>query len=125
MCRGTILSIVSHSPDRVSRRSSFTERPAAARNESSANSQDLGGPGRRMNKQVILLTDAQTAPAIEILESLSAAGISVFLDDLTGNQGRAEVRPGTSPYPLAVLYEIAPRANPHDLSLVVTRPKEL
>jgi diguanylate cyclase (GGDEF)-like protein len=78
-----------------------------------------------MNKQVILLTDAQTAPAIEILESLSSAGISVFAHPLTETQGRAEVQPEGSPYPLAVLYEIAPRANPQELSLVVSRAKEL
>jgi len=78
-----------------------------------------------MNKQVILLTDAQTAPANEILESLSSAGISVFAHDLTETQVPAGVHPEGSPNPLAVLYEIAPRANPQDLSLVVSRANEL
>ena len=78
-----------------------------------------------MNKQVILLADAETAPAIELLESLSAAGISVLAHNLTETQGRAEVHPERSPYPLAVLYELPPRANPQDLSLVVSRANEL
>lgn len=78
-----------------------------------------------MNKQVILLTDAETAPAIEILESLSSAGISVFAHDLTEIQGPADVYPEGSAYPLAVLYQIAPQANPQDLSLVVSRANEL
>jgi len=78
-----------------------------------------------MNKQVILLADAETAPAIELLESLSAAGISVLAHNLTETQGRAEVHQERSPYPLAVLYELPPRANPQDLSLVVSRANEL
>jgi diguanylate cyclase (GGDEF)-like protein len=77
-----------------------------------------------MKKQVILLTDSETAPAVELLEGLSAAGISVLAHDLTETQALAEPYPEHSP-PLAVLYEISPRTAPQDLSLVVRRAKEL
>jgi len=80
---------------------------------------------RRMKKQVILLTDADAAPAFELLEILSAAGISVFAHDLTATQASAEVHPKGSPYPFAILCEIPPRANPQDLSLVLKRSREL
>jgi diguanylate cyclase (GGDEF)-like protein len=78
-----------------------------------------------MNKQVILLTDAETAPAIELLESLSSAGISVLAHDLIEPQAWAEVCAENSPHPLAILYEIQAEANPKDLVTVVNRAKEL
>ncbi|HMG72311.1 MAG TPA: sensor domain-containing diguanylate cyclase [Pyrinomonadaceae bacterium] len=78
-----------------------------------------------MKKQVILLTDAEAAPAIELFESLSSAGISVLAHDLTATEERAEVHSERSPCPLAVLYEIPPRANLQDLSLVLSRAHEL
>lgn len=78
-----------------------------------------------MNKQVILLTDAETAPAIELIESLSSAGISFLAHDLTQPQALAEACPGTSPLPQAVLYEIPLRANADDLCLVLRRAREL
>jgi diguanylate cyclase (GGDEF)-like protein len=78
-----------------------------------------------MNKQVILLTDAETATAIELLDNLSSAGISVVVHNLTETQGQAEIRPEESPAPLAILYEIPPPANSEDLSLVVCRANEL
>lgn len=77
-----------------------------------------------MKKQVILLRDAQTAPAVELLEGLSSAGIAVFAHDLAQTQALAEVSPENL-RPLAVLYEIPPRANPQDLSRVVKRANEL
>jgi diguanylate cyclase (GGDEF)-like protein len=77
-----------------------------------------------MKKQVILLTDAETAPAIELLESLSSAGISVFAHDLTVTQEGAEVHPEGSTRPLALLYEIPPRANPQELGLIVRRAQK-
>src|SRR6266550_3225986 len=122
MYRVTTPGTASHSPDQVSRRIEFR---APASKESSASSPRHWRTRRRMNKQVILLADAETAPAIELLESLSAAGISVLAHNLTETQGRAEEHPERSLCPLAVLYEIPPRANPQDLSLVVSRANEL
>ena len=78
-----------------------------------------------MNKQVILITDAETAPATELIESLNSAGILVLAHDLTETRALTEVCPESSPRPLAVLYEISPKANPDDLSLVVNRAKNL
>ena len=46
-----------------------------------------------MKKQVILLTDAETAPAIEIIESLNSAGISVLQYDLNAVRALDEVCP--------------------------------
>ena len=78
-----------------------------------------------MKKQVILLTDAETAPALELLECLSSAAISVLARDLTETQALAEGYSENAPHPLAVLYEVLPRANPRDLGLVVSRANEL
>jgi diguanylate cyclase (GGDEF)-like protein len=72
-----------------------------------------------MKKQVILLTDAGKAPAVELLKSLSSAGISVLKCDL--NASPAEAGPDRSLHPLALLYEIPAQANLHDLSQVVSR----
>lgn len=77
-----------------------------------------------MNKLVILLTDASVPSASGLLESLTAAGISVSLKDLADlpatpafeNDSRA-----TPSRPLAVLYEVAPEADPDRLRLVVRR----
>ena len=78
-----------------------------------------------MNKQVILLTDAEMAPAIELIESLTSAGISILAHDLTKTQALAEACPATSPLPQAVLYEIPLRANADDLCLVLSQAREL
>jgi diguanylate cyclase (GGDEF)-like protein len=78
-----------------------------------------------MNKQVILLADAETVPAMELFESLTAAGISVLVHDLNETGELVEVYPANSAPPLAVLYEIPPRANPQGLRLVIHRVKEL
>ncbi len=78
-----------------------------------------------MNKQVILLTDADAAPALELFESLTAAGISVLVYELTETRELVEVYPANSAHPLAVLYEIPPRANPQDLRLLINRVREL
>src|ERR1700736_2714268 len=74
-----------------------------------------------MNKQVILLTDAETAPALELIERLNSAGISVLGYDLNATRAMDEVYPESWSHPLAVLYEISPLANPTNLSLVVSK----
>jgi diguanylate cyclase (GGDEF)-like protein len=78
-----------------------------------------------MNKQVILLTDAETAPAIEIVESLNSAGISVLQYDLNAVRALDEVCPDGWSQPLAVLYEISSLANSKKLTLVVSQAKNL
>ena len=78
-----------------------------------------------MNKQVILLTDAEKAPAIEIIESLNSAGISVLQYDLNAARALDEVCPDGWAQPLAVLYEISPLANSKQLTLVVSQAKNL
>lgn len=77
-----------------------------------------------MNKLVILLTDASTASASELLESLRSAGISVSLKDLANLPPKATPAFGNDSgpipsRPLAVLYEVAPEADPDHLRLVV------
>lgn len=76
-----------------------------------------------MKKQVILLTDAETAPAVELLESLNSAGITVSMHDLSKARPSAEACSENSPQALAVLYEVSPRASLEDLGLVVSRAK--
>jgi diguanylate cyclase (GGDEF)-like protein len=81
-----------------------------------------------MNKHVILLTDADTAPAIELIESLRSASISVLVKDLVETLDPESVwREGpreNSPHPLAVLYPIPHGANPQELGLIVDRVGE-
>ena len=79
-----------------------------------------------MNKQVILLTDATTTSANELLESLRSAGISVSLKDLADLPPKVSAAsgPGRGPTPsrpLAVLYEVGPEASLDRLRLVVRR----
>src|ERR1700730_3539368 len=82
-----------------------------------------------MKKHVILLTEADTAPAIELIESLRSAGISVLVKDLGEALDPESVwRDGpreNSPDPLAVLYPIQHGANPQELSLIVDRVGKL
>jgi diguanylate cyclase (GGDEF)-like protein len=78
-----------------------------------------------MKKKVILLTDAETAPAIELLENLRSAGIEISTHDLKESQASGTACPESSPQALAVLYEIPPRANVQDLGLIVSRSKQL
>src|SRR6266849_5255637 len=77
-----------------------------------------------MNRLVILLMDAGTTSANEVLESLRSAGISVSLKEL------ADLSPEATPAfgddngpmlsrPLAVLYEVAPEADLDRLRLVI------
>jgi len=79
-----------------------------------------------MNKLVILLTDATTTSANELLESLRSAGISVSLKDLADlppkvTPASANDRGPTPSRPLAVLYEVGPEADLDRLRLVVRR----
>lgn len=82
-----------------------------------------------MNKQVILLADADTAPATELIDSLGSAGISVLVNDLAEtlepDHGWLEERHENLPHPLAVLYQIPRTANPQELRLIVGRVREL
>src|SRR5437879_6457552 len=77
-----------------------------------------------MKKQVILLADGENAPAVELLDGLNAAGISVFAHDLTETQALADGYPENS-HPLAILYEVPTGAKLQDLSRVVSRANEL
>src|SRR5882762_1805225 len=78
-----------------------------------------------MNRLVILLTDATTTSANELLESLRSAGISVSLKDfadLPSNVTPSGNDRGPTPArPLAVLYEVGPEAAVDRLRLVVRR----
>jgi diguanylate cyclase (GGDEF)-like protein len=80
-----------------------------------------------MNKLVILLTGANRSPASELLESLSAAGISVLLKDLSdiGPQSATARGASVGPWlrPLAVLYELQPGIDPEELRLVASQAK--
>jgi len=82
-----------------------------------------------MNKQVILLADADTAPATELIDSLRSAGISVLVNDLAetleADHGWLEERRENLPPPLAVLFQIPRTANPQELRLIVGRVREL
>lgn len=79
-----------------------------------------------MNKLVILLTDATTTSANELLESLRAAGISVLLKDLADLPPKAAPALGDDRGPdpagfLAILYEVGAEAKLDRLRLVVRR----
>lgn len=82
-----------------------------------------------MNKQVILLADADTAPATELIDSLRSAGTSVLVNDLAEtpepDHGWLEERPGARPQPLAVLYQIPRTTSPQELRVIVGRVREL
>ncbi len=77
-----------------------------------------------MKKQVILLTDGENAPGVELLAGLSSSGISVFVHDLTETQALGEACQENS-HPLAILYEVPTGAKLRDLSCVVGRANEL
>lgn len=71
-----------------------------------------------MNKQVILLADANSPPAFELLDSLTSAGISVVAKNLD------EIRPEAAP-PIqrahVLLYQVGPDSSIEGLSSVVQR----
>jgi diguanylate cyclase (GGDEF)-like protein len=80
-----------------------------------------------MKKLVILLTAANRSPASELLESLSAAGISVLLKDLADiGPGSAPAFDGanrTGPRPMAVLFELPPEVHSDSLRLIASQAK--
>jgi diguanylate cyclase (GGDEF)-like protein len=82
-----------------------------------------------MNKQVVLLADAATAPVTELIDGLKSAGISVLVKDLAEtpqpDDGWLEPRGEVWSRPLAVLYLISGNANRQKLRLVVGRAREL
>jgi diguanylate cyclase (GGDEF)-like protein len=78
-----------------------------------------------MKKQVIILTDAEVAPAVELIECLNSAGIRVLAHELSKAWPLAEACPENSAPPLAVLYEIPSRASLQDLGRVVTQTQKL
>ncbi len=80
-----------------------------------------------MNRLVILLTDATTTSANELLESLRSAGISVSLKDFADLPSKVTPASGndrgpTPARPLAVLYEVGPEAAVDRLRLVFLFP---
>ena len=72
-----------------------------------------------MQRHVILLTDAHEAPAYELIEALSQAGVQTLIEGLREPSGRTPAK--TEPVvhtddswgklPLAVLYEVVPGAD--------------
>jgi diguanylate cyclase (GGDEF)-like protein len=79
-----------------------------------------------MNGHVILLTDAHEAPAMELIEVLRDAGVSVWVEGLREaeleasltQQHEAQSDSGLeTPKPLAVLYEVFPGADVTDLHI--------
>jgi diguanylate cyclase (GGDEF)-like protein len=77
-----------------------------------------------MKKQVIFVTDAEKAPAAELLPSLNSAGIAVLTCDLAETFPTVEASIQDSNL-LAVLYEVGSRAIPQQLTLVAKRIREL
>jgi diguanylate cyclase (GGDEF)-like protein len=81
-----------------------------------------------MTGHVILLTDAHEAPALELIEVLQDAGVSVLVEGLREAeleaaitqqpQREADSDPAT-PQPLAVLYEVFPGADVTDLHAAI------
>jgi diguanylate cyclase (GGDEF)-like protein len=81
-----------------------------------------------MKKRIILLTDAKSAPAVELLETLRSAGIEIRahdLNDLNESQATAETCLDDSAQATTVIYEVPARANLQDLSLIVSRARGL
>lgn len=72
-----------------------------------------------MQRHVILLTDAHEAPAYELIEALSQAGVQTLIEGLREHLGGPPARPSEVVYgdeswenlPLAVLYEVVPGAD--------------
>jgi len=72
-----------------------------------------------MQRHVILLTDAHEAPAYELIEALSQAGVQTLIEGLREPSGRAaakaepvvHVDDSWEKLPLAVLYEVVPGAD--------------
>src|SRR5258708_18362008 len=75
-----------------------------------------------MKKQLILITDAEAAPATELIETLRSAGISFSAHNLCAI---GEAYPESSPHPPAILCEISVLTDPKDLVLIVNRVQKL
>ena len=78
-----------------------------------------------MKKQIILITDANAAPAIELFESLTAAGISVSVHEFDDARTLVDDFSQVAPDPLAVLYEIPTDADSRDLGQVANYAQKL
>lgn len=78
-----------------------------------------------MKKQIILITDANAAPAIELFESLTAAGISVSVHEFDDARTLVDDFSQVAPNPLAVLYEVPTDADSRDLGHVANRAQKL
>ena len=81
-----------------------------------------------MNGHVILLTDAHEAPALELIEALRDAGVSVWVEGLREAELEATLTQQreastdsdvATPQPLAVLYEVFPGADVTDLHVAI------
>src|SRR5258708_23926255 len=83
-----------------------------------------------MSKYVILLTDAQDAPAYELIEALRAAGVRTLIEglrDVEIEAALARERKGAGesqgPPPLAVLYEVVAGADIVELQAALAHAK--
>ena len=77
-----------------------------------------------MKKQVVLLSSAEAAPTIELIESLSSSGIALRIEGLQNAElldveffSAADNFPPTDP--IAILYEVAPEARVEELRAVI------
>ena len=72
-----------------------------------------------MKKHVVLLSSAAAAPTLELIESLSSAGIAVRIEGLHNSGLNGEQFSTTADFPLAdpsaILYEIEPDTAVEDL----------
>jgi diguanylate cyclase (GGDEF)-like protein len=77
-----------------------------------------------MKKQVILLSSAEAAPTMELIESLSSSGIAVRIEGLHNSElPEEELSSAAETFPLidpiAILYEIAPDKGVEELRTVI------
>jgi len=76
-----------------------------------------------MKKHIVLLSSAAAAPTLELIESLSSAGIAVRIEGLHNSELNGEQFSTTADFPLAdpsaILYEIEPDTAVEDLRAVI------
>jgi len=77
-----------------------------------------------MKKQVVLLSSAEAAPTIELIESLSSSGVACQIEVLNGSAPKAE-KPWSATEdswlsdPVAILYEIGPDTRVEELRAAI------
>src|SRR5713101_5327668 len=77
-----------------------------------------------MKKQVVLLSSAEVAPTMELIESFSSSGIGVRIEGLHNSElHEEELSSAAETFPLidpiAILYEIAPDTGVEELRTVI------